>query len=410
MVAFESNNQYALDKPALKSSIQVNSTYVKLLASNAMSSVAKGAVKYVYGSNETSIPFTTVFTNLTDPPTYLMHGSFVDYLNIGASPFESTDNRFLLSNCISGENWYILNAYSTVPEGASSDIIVDKADYVHSIIDYSTEVPFSERDSAIVGKKSDSNSPVEVIVGYSAGTDGTKLTYDTPYFDRQESDSARGSGDNANIFANIHIEPISYIVKNRLAGSDGVNVGGYSISKLNTTYSVYSLEFANNGRSGYKIPFYTKNRDIQMKQSSYNTCKLSTASDLDFRYEPDVRIYVIPGSEYTQVVFVNSADDVTFESKHALIRKAYTILIFENKYLDPFNSSFNSKTAIVNESNNVVSIRCDYIRGYRAGTIESKHTSLLVGLTEVGDVGGVCSANGRDGSPAPTRTTWSTTD
>jgi hypothetical protein len=84
------------------------------------------------------------------------------------------------------------------------------------------------------------------------------------------------------------------------------------------------------------------------------------------------------------------ADDVTFESKHALIRKAYTILIFENKYLDPFNSSFNSKTAIVNESNNVVSIRCDYIRGYRAGTIESKHTSLLVGLTEVGDVGGVC--------------------
>jgi hypothetical protein len=319
-----------------------------------------------------------------------MYGSFVDYLNIGASPFESTDNRFLLSNSISGENFYVLNADSLVPDGASSDIIVDKSDYVHAIIDYSTNVKFNERDPDVVDKKSNSNSPIEVIVGYAAGTSGTKLTYNTTYFDRKESDSARGSAGNANIFANIHIEPISYITKNRLASSDGVSIGGYSISKLDAPYDIYSLEFANNGHSGYKIPFYTKNRDIQMKQSSYNTCRLSTASDLDFRYEPDVKIYVIPGSEYTQVVFVNSDADVTFEANDVLIRKAYTILIFENKYLDPFNSSFNSKTAIVNESNNVVSIRCDYIRGYRAGTIESKHTSLLVGLTEVGDVGGVC--------------------
>jgi hypothetical protein len=192
------------------------------------------------------------------------------------------------------------------------------------------------------------------------------------------------------IIGNVHLEPISYVVKNRLLGVESRYLAGYNFEKTTLPLESYRLSFDNNGRSGYRIPFYSKLKTAQVIQSSYNTSRSTVAADFDFAYDPNVKIIVFPCDPFTYVLFVNDESIISADGSYITVNGEHAMIKFENKYLDPQDVAFDSSLSVTNEFGNVVSIRCDNASGYRAGMLKTASASITYGLTEIAQSGGDC--------------------
>jgi len=374
----QGNIPYNLDSPAGSTKIG----YSRVLASDCYSRNNPTGIAYTIGQSEYLLTLNGGTGYVKG--SYDINGSYVDYFNVGASILPASDYRFMYSNTVSGRNNYKLKTVSPIDEVDTSSIY-SKDNELVAIVDMSS-TSITCRDINDLLYKETSSTPIEV---FSCSTSAMYVTLDGSVASNLSKGSYAGES-YSTIIANIHIEPISYIAKNRNVDIDGVSFAGYTINR-ESNFNGYRLVLENNSRSGYKIPFYSKLKNSQISQSSYNTSKSNTAGSVDFEHNQNGIVYVVTTASYTYVIFLNSEDVFSYDGEFIIINDAHVVIKIENRYLDPNHGDFDSTVSIVNEFGNVVSIRCDYISGFRSGNTSIVNpASITTGLTEIGQSGGGC--------------------
>lgn len=183
---------------------------------------------------------------------------------------------------------------------------------------------------------------------------------------------------------NFHIEPISYLVKNRFNAVNGFELGNYTINATGTS-QLYMITHTNNEFSGYRIP-YSSNRDgnygvvtSQQIEFSNKSTSMPDSYDMNSSLSP---FYVTIDSSFCHV------------HDAQVIGDSKIVVSIPFGLIDPTDPTFDPTCGIVNEFNNVVSIKLPYmfaVRSRNCGYAFLRgRSNLILGLTEVAEIGGDC--------------------
>lgn len=332
------------------------------------------SIKYYDSANSISslIMIIDLATSLED--RYKLKGAVVDYIGVHDFMLNGSYSSYLLSNDD-------LNVFNL----AQVKTIADRATYfekygseIISIVD-SANSKFNLRNVTDVVSLNKVGSLIQV----SCGLD---VEYDANYnVNKVGSESVFGTLASAlHVKAGIHVEILSYISKNIGNNLDGVSFAGYSIVKKDV--DVYEITCKSDSLSGYRVPYLIEDVDTaadQLSTSNYAKCALVHGYEMAYS---KVNTFIVKATNsYTVACSASYAEFVSrkFNSTHVLIK-------IDNALLNPLNSSFNPAIAVVNEFSNVVSIKTESIAGLRIGYANNGRGSLILGLTEISEIGGNC--------------------
>ena len=305
---------------------------------------------------------------------YDLTGAVIDYIGVNCVEFGSFSTHFLLTGDQSNDFKLSNNESAT-----DRKIYVEKNNNdITSIIESSNSSFITTNTSSILNTITNPNS--SILISLSNVYDPSKSTEITPVVIKNSSTST--------IMAlNIHIEPISYLVKNRNMNLTSVSIGGYIITLAN---GVYVLTPTNNPYSGYRIPYYSENIDpdgvvyssVSNDQLSFsNILKTSTANSYDM-------------NNSLNSFYVTIFDDHCNVHNQPTLAESTIVYRIPHKLIDPTDAGFDPSCAIVNEFSNVVSLKLPYMFGFRSQNcgkyVFNGKSNLILGLTEVAEIGGGC--------------------
>ena len=302
---------------------------------------------------------------------YNINGVVVDYLGANFREYGSFYTSFVLSS-VAGGDFKLTNS-----ETATDRLIYveEYNDDITTIIESSNLSFATTPISKILGNSFDASSSIVVSLSNTFKLDG--LVKEVKPNVRMTASSLISGR------LNFHVEPISYLVKNRLAAITTLEMGGYTIQNISA--GLYLITPENNPYSGYRVPYASSYTNLVGSASS-NQLQFSNisngvteANDMDASLVP---FYVTITDNFS---YVHDTQDI-----------AHSSIMFKipHQLIDPTNAAFDPSCAIVNEFSNVVSIKLPYTFGFRAqncGVRYSKGKSnLILGLTEVAEIGGGC--------------------
>ena len=304
------------------------------------------------------------------PVKYDVDGFIVDYLGLNVGEDGYFFNSFVLSkNDV--DPYKILNA----------DTSIDRGHYVEA---YNGDITTLIQSSEFVFTPSKISS--ELQISYDSATSifvRMSNIYD-PAGKFTEKDPSVNANELVRDALNFHLEPISYLAKNRKNYPSEIAIGGCTITKLSNT--LYSISSKNNKYSGYRIPYYyTNNENVLF--ASESQLNFSNAS------ESSARLSDLHASLMNVYVTLNDAT-LTVHSAQNIGESIISVTI-PYQLIDPTDASYDPISGIVNEFNNVVSIKLPYLFGFRArccntGAGYDGRSNIVFGLTEVADIGEVC--------------------
>lgn len=303
---------------------------------------------------------------------YDLTGAVVDY--IGANYFEYGDffSNFVLSSVDGGD--FTLT---------SAEDLTDRRVYVESnqgditsIIESSNTSFTPTKLSSVIGVKYNKLKSIVISLSNIYNTNG-KISEVSPVVRRSSIDTIFGA-------LNFHIEPISYLVKNRKNTISTFAIGNYTISSTSIS-GLYALVSSNNPFSGYRIP-YVNYRSDEYSTVTLDQINFSNQSD-SIPEGPDMNSSLEPFYVTLDSTYCHIHDNVSIGNSTIIVTIPFGMI-------DPTDATFDPSCAIVNEFNNVVSLKLPYMFAIRSQNCGSNFTkgrsNLILGLTEVAEIGGDC--------------------
>lgn len=360
------------DSNVFTSEVDVESSNVNLISTNGYAYYNQITESMHYEDDD--LPPTQINSaiSINEPILdYDTKGLVLDY--IGLNSFEFGD--FFTSFILTSDN---SNPYQLIKSTDNSDrsyYIEKNNEDVSTIIESSESIFNPTNISKVLKLTGDSNKSILV---YSTNTYSPNGFFTEP---RLISNSSNQYVDKA---LNAHIEILSYIAKNYKSQIHGVKLAGYTVN--NTGLNTFSILLESNKYSGYRIPYHLNNVDGELKPTSH---QLNISYMGDGAYD-DNDLKCNTGLMYISII----SDSILVLHDLENISASNTFMVFPISLLDPNNPSYDSTKCIVNEFNNVVSIKCDNVYPFRArscGPVTPYgKTNLVLGLTEVSEVGGEC--------------------
>lgn len=308
--------------------------------------------------------------NGNSPIRYDVNGFIVDYFGLNLNEY----GHFFTSYVLSKNNvdpFKILNA----------DESTDRRHYIEQYnSDISTLIQSSEAQftpskiSKELNISYDVNDSIFVKMSNIYDPDG--------YF--SEIAPSINNSDHSISAINFHIEAVSYIAKNRKNNPTGVVLGKYTITNISD--NLYSIVSENNNYSGYRIPYkYTENGNIlqaEDNQLTFSNMSNSSPRDADLN-----------ATRNAMYVTINESNLIIHSSQ--LISSSVISIKIPYRFIDPTDASYDPTYGVINEFNNVVSIKIPYIFGFRSrccniGSGFDGRSNIIFGLTEISDLGGDC--------------------
>lgn len=303
---------------------------------------------------------------------YDLTGAVVDYIGANYYEYGSFFSNFVLSS-VDGGDFTLTNA----------EDLTDRRVYVESnqgditsIIESSGSSFSPTKLSNVIGVKYNKLKSIVISLSNIYNSNG-KISEVSPVVRRSSIDTVFGA-------LNFHIEPISYLVKNRNNSISTFSLGNYTISSTSIS-GLYTLVSSDNQFSGYRIPY------VNYRSGDYSTVMLDQINfsnrsesmpegpDMNSSLEP---FYVTIDSAYCHI-----HDNVSIGNSTIIVTIPFGMI-------DPTDATFDPSCAIVNEFNNVVSLKLPYmfaVRSQNCGTRFTKgRSNLILGLTEVAEIGGDC--------------------
>lgn len=342
------------------------------------------SIQYYSTDSTPGIPLTSIQTynsiNLENP--YNIYGMFVDYISLTGDQFDGY-NSFVLSNTSQGNGVaeYSLDSSSTVGISDRNVSVETVNGEPISVID-SSETNFTKRNIGIISKLTGPSNYILTVTSKNA-------QYDTNFKLLNTSGEVVRSLSLVSDSLNVHIEPISYIVKNIKNSVTTASVANYTISSTSVP-SLYLFTFNNNPYSGYRVSY--KAEDAEQTLDSNITGTNIAIHPLGYIGENlNMSYYVHVGNEYTTVIRSQATDngDVS-EITSRLFKTNHRLIKIHNSLIDPLNSLFDPTISLMNEFGNVVSVRMDSIGGFRSGPILRYNSQIVLGLTEIASTGEPC--------------------
>jgi len=302
---------------------------------------------------------------------YDINGAIVDYLGANYSEYGSFYTSFALSNKAGGD-------FKLSNNESQTDRLIYVEEHnkdITSIVQSSNLVFNTTQVSNVLGSNFDASSTILAIMSNVYNPDGL-------YAERK---ATVRSTPNAvtNGYLNFHIEPVSYLVKNRKSSITILELGGYSIEYVSA--GLYKLTASNNPYSGYRVPYVASYSDsigtTTPEQLEFSNISegIQSASDMNCSLLP-FYVTIVDNFSYIHDVQNISLSTIIFKIPHNMI--------------DPTDAAFDPSCAIVNEFSNVVSLKLPYTFGFRSQNCGIVHTkgksNLVLGLTEVAEIGGGC--------------------
>lgn len=346
------------------------------------------AIQYYSTDATPGIPLTSIqtYNAVIVPNPYNIYGMFVDYVGLTGDQFDGY-NSFVLSNSSQGNGMceYVLSSTATVGLGDRNVLVeTNTNNEIVSVIDAS-DTTFEKRDIASISKLSGpSNYILTTSSRYAEYDENFKMihTYGAS-LDAVPPSSIKTSS------LNVHLEPISYLVKNINNSISTAAIANYSITSTSID-KLYQMTFNNNPYSGYRVSY--KMEDENQIADSNITGSTNHVSPLGHINEDlNMSFYVYVGEEYTTVIRSDSTDqgDIS-EISSRLFKTNHRMVRIHNSLIDPLNSLFDPTISLTNEFGNVVSVRMDSISGFRSGPIVKYNSQIVLGLTEIASTGEPC--------------------
>ena len=302
---------------------------------------------------------------------YDLKGSIVDYIGVNYVEYGSFLTGFLLSS-VEGAD-FSLNANRQLTD-RKVFVESDSGD-VTTIIESSQSVFSPTKLSSVISTTYDKSKTILVSASNVFNPSG-KIVEKSPVATATSPSSAIGA-------LNFHIEPISYLVKNRNLSFDALSIGNYSIVKVNS--NLYTIQLSQNEFSGYRIPYtrYDGSAYSMVSSSQINHSNQSSSA-------PESA-----DMNSSKNMFYATIDGTHCHIHNNLAITGSTIIVsIPFEMIDPTDSAFDPSCAVVNEFSNVVSIKLPYmtaIRSKNCGILTSKgKANLVLGLTEISEIGGGC--------------------
>ena len=302
---------------------------------------------------------------------YDLSGALVDYLGVNYIEYGSFFTNFVLSS-ISGGDFSLNNT----KEYTDRRVYVEKNNNdITSIIESANSAFSPTNISSVISGAYNKAKSILVSISNIYNIYG-EINEQYPIVQSSASSSDIGA-------LNFHVEPISYLVKNRNMNITTLEIGNYTITK-NSTTGVYSIISSDNQYSGYRIP-YTTDRDanfvVSIDQATFSNKASGAPESFDMNSSLDY-FYVTIDNEYCHV------------HNNSSITNSIIIVSIPFGMIDPTDATFDPSSAIVNEFSNVVSLKLPYmfaVRSQNCGSYINKGKSnIILGLTEVAEIGGGC--------------------
>jgi len=362
-------------------SYTVNATLTDSLYGNIISSLgimyydwtASSIVYYDNGVNGVDRDLIEVVVNKSAANgSYDLTGAIVDYIGINYQEYGSFFTNFVLSSVAGGD--FLLTNLEDVTDRR---VYVEKnLGDITSIIESSNSVFNPSKVSKVIATKYDKTKSIVVSASNMYNANG-KMAEVSPIARVSSIETVRGA-------LNFHIEPISYLVKNRKMGITSLELGNYTINSTGIA-GLYILQSSNNKFSGYRVPYATDRSGnyaiVGAAQAKFSNQSTSAPESPDMNSSIDTFCVTID-SEYCHI-----HDNISIANSTMIVSIPFGLI-------DPTDATFDPSCAIVNEFSNVVSVKLPYMFGVRSqncGRVFSKGKSnLILGLTEVAEIGGGC--------------------
>lgn len=335
--------------------------------------VTASIIYYDNGTDGVDRDIIEVVINKSTPnESYDLSGAIVDYIGVNYAEFGSFYTGFVLST-ESGGDFLISNTTDLVDRRVYTEQY--NGDIISLIESNGTTFTPSKISSRISGKYNKAKSIlVSVSNIYHSVANANEQT---PVVSSYSSDSLLGA-------LNFHIEPISYLVKNRLNSISSYELGNYTINSTSVA-GLFVITQTDNKFSGYRVPYYTDRTGsvgtvtTQQIQHSNQSTAAPDSSDMNSSLK---MFYVTIDSGYCHV------------HDNLIIGNSTVIVSIPFGLIDPTDATFDPLCGIVNEFNNVVSIKLPYmfaVRSRNCGIAYNRgRSNLVLGLTEVAEIGGDC--------------------
>lgn len=303
---------------------------------------------------------------------YDLTGALVDYIGVNYQEYGSFFTNFALSAVDGGD--FLLTQPSEVTDRRV--YVEENQGDITSIIESSDATFSPSKVSKVISTKFDKTKSIVVSASNMYNVFGKMGEYE-PLARAYSVDTSRGA-------MNFHIEPISYLVKNRNMGISSLAIGNYTINAT-TVKGLYILKSSDNRFSGYRVPYATDRTgeyaSVSADQATFSNQSAGAPEAADMNSSISDFCVTID-SEYCHV-----HDNISIGNSTMIVSIPFGLI-------DPTDATFDPSCAIVNEFSNVVSIKLPYMFGVRSqncGRIFAKGKSnLILGLTEVAEIGGGC--------------------
>lgn len=303
---------------------------------------------------------------------YDLTGALVDYIGVNYQEFGSFFTSFVLSSVSGGD--FLLTRPSEVTD--SRVYVEENQGDVTTVIE-SSGVAFSpSKVSKVISTKFDKTKSIIVSASNMYNVFGKMGEYE-PQVRSYSLDASKGA-------MNFHIEPISYLVKNRNMGITSLTLGNYTITASGIK-GLYILQSSDNRFSGYRVPYATDRSgayaSVSADQATFSNQSTSAPESPDMNSSISDFCVTID-SEYCHV-----HDNISIGNSTMIVSIPFGLI-------DPTDATFDPSCAIVNEFSNVVSMKLPYMFGVRSQNcgrlIKKGRSNLILGLTEVAEIGGGC--------------------
>lgn len=359
----------------------LNATLTDSLYGNIISSLGvmyydwttSSIVYYDNGVNGVSRDLIEVIVNKSVANgAYDLTGAIVDYIGLNYLEYGSFFTNFVLSS-VAGGDFLLTNSEDTTDRR----VYVEKnIGDITSIIESSNTTFNPSKLSKVISTKYDKTKSIVVSLSNMYNSNG-KISEVAPVVRASSIETMRGA-------MNFHIEPISYLVKNRNMGISTLELGNYTISSTGIA-GLYILQSSDNMFSGYRVPYATDRSGnyaiVSTLQAELSNQSTSAPESPDMNSSLESFCVTID-SEYCHI-----HDNISIGNSTMIVSIPFGLI-------DPTDATFDPSCAIVNEFSNVVSIKLPYMFGVRSqncGRIFAKGKSnLILGLTEVAEIGGGC--------------------
>ncbi len=330
-------------------------------------------IYYDNGVNGVARDLIEVVINKSTPNgVYDLTGALVDYIGVNYAEFGDFHTGFVLST-EEGGDFLISDTTELVDRRVYTELYNND---ITSLIE-SSAISFkpTKVSDRITGKYNKSRSILVSIsnIYHSVASSSEK----TPSASVMDANSAIGA-------LNFHVEPISYLAKNRLSSIESISLGNYTITATPVA-GLYLVTNTNNPFSGYRVPYYSDRSGsfgavtAQQIQFSNKSSSLPDSTDMNSSLN---YFYVTVDSSYCHI-----HDNVVIANSKIIVSVPFGLI-------DPTDATFDPLCGIVNEFNNVVSVKLPYmfaVRSRNCGySYKRGRSNLILGLTEVAEIGGGC--------------------